>query len=530
MVDFFKQPARPPVSRRRRLAQLALVLLLLTLATLFIEHWRGERALRAWKIEMTARGEIFNPNQLWPATVSSGGEFSDQLAGAVDRLPQSLDKFSGILAGLSQDELGRPRRGSKEDRPPRSFEQNNVSTWQELESASQAARPALKILRKLMQDPPTALGGEIAKRLDHEVIPNFSRIRRASQALHAATINDLHRGDLEAALENLEAMQGCVRLHADEPTLVNYMIRVALLGLSSDACWDALQENGWTEPQLARLQKACQSNALFSQIPNVMAGERAARLHSMNWLASHRYQAWIDRYADLYKLFGSKPAELDTANWHGRWRQWIFHPTWSYAWRAQEELDYLKYSQQDLDILREAVQRGSWVHLQKRQAELRDNYRRPPAAWRFYGSLPLHDSLSEIIGGPREERPECPYPNFSKAWFVTARNLTQHEMVRTAIALKRHQLREGQLPCDLAALVPACLDAVPRDLVDGQPLRYRPNPDGTFVLYSVGENARDEGGDSRPSELGETQRRPDSWSGRDWVWPQISTSVKKPGT
>ena len=236
MVDFFKQPARPPVSRRRRLTQLVFVLLLLTLATLFIEHWRGERALRAWKIEMTARGEIFNPNQLWPATVSSGGEFSDQLAGAVDRLPQRLDKFAGILAGLSQDELGRPRRGSKEDRPPRSFEQNNVSTWQELESASQAARPALKILRKLMQDPPATLGGEIAKRLDHEVIPNFSRIRRASQALHAATINDLHRGDLEAALENLEAMQGCVRLHADEPTLVNYMIRVALLGLSSDAC------------------------------------------------------------------------------------------------------------------------------------------------------------------------------------------------------------------------------------------------------------------------------------------------------
>ncbi len=479
---------------------------------------------------MTARGEIFDPNQLWPATVSSSREFSEQLALAVERLPRSLDKFSGILDGLSHDELGRPSRGSKQGRPPGSFEQNNVSTWQELESASQAARPALKILRKLMQDPPATIGGEIAKRLDHDVIPNFIPIRRASQALHAATINDLHRGDLEAALENLEAMQGGVRLYADEPTLVNYMIRVALLGLSSDACWDALQENGWTEPQLVRLQKACQSNVLFSQLPNIMAGERAGRLHALNWFASHRYQAWIDRYADIHKSFGSKPAELDTANWKGRWRKWIFHPTWSYAWRAQEELDHLKYSQQDLNNLREAVQRGSWVYLQERDAKLRANYRRPPAAWRFYGSLPLHDSLSELIRPPRAEQPESPYPNFSKAGFVTAKNLTRHEMVKTVIALKRHQLREGQLPRDLAALVPACLDAVPRDLVDGQPLRYRLNPDGSFVLYSIGENARDEGGNSHPSESGETQRRPDAWSGRDWVWPQTFASVKKPGT
>lgn len=530
MADFFKQAERPPVSRRRRWAQLVCVLLLMTLAALFIEHWRGERALRAWKNEMTARGEIFDPHRLWPVPDASVREFPKQLAGAVDRLPPSLGKFAGHLAGLSQDDQERPARGSKQAHPPFAYEQSNTGTWQELESAIQEAQPALKAMRKLMQNPPGVVGDDITKRLAGDVFPNFVPIRRTAQALHTAAINDLHRGDLGAALENLEAMQGCVRLYADEPILVNYMIRVALIGLSSDACWDALQEDGWTEPQLARLQKMCQSNTIFRQMPNALAVERAARLHSMNWFASHRYQAWIDRYADLHKAFGSKPAELDTASWNGRWRQWVFHPTWSYAWRAQDELDYLKYSQQELDILREAVQRGSWVHWQKRQAELRANYRRPPADWRFYRALPLHDRMSEIIGGPRVERPECPYPNFSKAWFATAKNLTQHEMVKTVIALKRHQRREGKLPKDLAALVPAFLEAMPRDFMDGQPLRYRLNPDGSFVLYSVGENAQDEGGDSRLSESGEIQRRTDSWSGRDWVWPQLPVSGKKPGT
>ena len=94
-------------------------------------------------------------------------------------------------------------------------------------------------------------------------------------------------------------------------------------------------------------------------------------------------------------------------------------------------------------------------------------------------------------------------------------------MVITAIALKRYQLRHGALPSDLNALVPEFLSAVPRDPVDGKPLRYRLNPDGTFLLYSVGSDGMDNGGDPTPSGSSKTfywQR------GRDWVWPQPATA------
>lgn len=75
-------------------------------------------ALRAWKTEMTAQGEILDPNKPWPAPAPSSREFSNQLAEAVGRLPKSLTKFADSLSGLSQDELGRPSRGSKQARPP----------------------------------------------------------------------------------------------------------------------------------------------------------------------------------------------------------------------------------------------------------------------------------------------------------------------------------------------------------------------------------------------------------------------------
>ena len=525
MADFLKKAERPPVSRKRRLALLILLLVVATSAALFIEHSRGERALGAWMSEMTGRGESFDPHKLWPAPNPASREFSKQLAEAVGRLPKSLGKFGGTLVGLSLDESGRPGRGSKQARPL-SYQQDG--TWQELEIASREARPALETIRKLMKNPPRSTDGDIATRLEPPALPNFSPFRSCGQALHTAIINDLHRGDLNGALENLEALQGCVRIYADDPALINYMIRVALLGLGSDAYWDALQEDGWTEPQLARLQKSCQSNAIFSQMPEVAAAERVVRLHSMDWFASHTYQTWIDLFADVHKGFGSKPAEVDTANWNGLWRKWIFHPTWSYAWRAQDELDYLQYSQQDLAILRESVKRGSWLYLKERQTALQKSYRRPPADWRFYGSLPLHDILNEIVGGHRGELPECPYPNFSRAGFAAAKNLTLHETVIAVIALKRYQLRQGKMPKDLGALVPEYLAALPRDLMDGQPLRYRLNADGSFVLYSVGEDAQDDRGDSRPVDSSTSQQRRDPWSGRDWVWPQVPASSKQP--
>jgi len=58
------------------------------------------------------------------------------------------------------------------------------------------------------------------------------------------------------------------------------------------------------------------------------------------------------------------------------------------------------------------------------------------------------------------------------------------------------------------------LTKVPIDIIGGQPLKYRRNSDGTFVLYSVGWNETDDGGTIVPGSYGS----PDFTKG-DWVWP-----------
>jgi hypothetical protein len=167
--------------------------------------------------------------------------------------------------------------------------------------------------------------------------------------------------------------------------------------------------------------------------------------------------------------------------------------------------------------------------MKEQQAALRWDYLPPAAGWRFYLALPLLDPLHEIIGSPRTGKTECPYTDFSRAWLVAARAWTIHGMVQTVVALKRYRLREGRAPRDLASLVPDFLGSVPRDWVDGQPLRYRLSGEDTFTLYSVGEDGRDDGGDSRPALPVNSQRGHEAWLGRDWVWPQVPAARSSVG-
>ncbi|HTV42564.1 MAG TPA: hypothetical protein VMF08_18510 [Candidatus Sulfotelmatobacter sp.] len=59
------------------------------------------------------------------------------------------------------------------------------------------------------------------------------------------------------------------------------------------------------------------------------------------------------------------------------------------------------------------------------------------------------------------------------------------------------------------------IESNPQDIIDSQPLHYRRTEDGKFLLYSVGWNEIDDGGQEVPSNQ-------DGWvtdfSKGDWVW------------
>jgi hypothetical protein len=180
----------------------------------------------------------------------------------------------------------------------------------------------------------------------------------------------------------------------------------------------------------------------------------------------------------------------------------------------------------DLTAFRQAPMDQSWFLLNQQLVENQRSYRPPVAAWRFYLRLPLAEEY-DVMAGSRDATRAYPYGGFSRARLVLFQNLTLKEMVISIIAIKRYELREGKSPSSLAALLPDFLDATPRDFMDGQPLRYRLNSDGSFALYSVGKDGHDDGGDPMPEATTTTSDGDTApWNGRDWVWPQTVATAR----
>ena len=508
--------------RRLPLGPLVAVLTVLTLvAGLTLERWWGKLALSAWKNQMEAKGEIFDPARIWPPPSAVSTQFSNDLARVTGELSPGLKMFGGQYCSILAEGPGKARRGSQEPQPPSYNGQDSAATWEQLELQVRSSAASLEALRQLLKNPPESIGYDIRKLLEDEPFPNFISSRVAAQTLQAATGLELHKGNLPGALENLQALSGAVRMYDQDPTLVCYMIRVAILGLSVDAFWDALQAEGWTEPQLAKVQTACPVDLIVDQMPKTMEAERAGRIATFKRLRASCYRDWVRKYEEIYHSFGGKPPASAAAPRVRLWRDWIFHPLWGYAWADVEELHYLQSIQGDLAILREAVQKKAWAVPRAQFKASHQNYVLPAGSWRFYMRLPMIDSFSEVITGTPEP-PGYPYPEFQKAWDTTIKNLTLGEMVNTVVALKRYRLRHGNWPQSLAVLTPEFATKAPIDFMDGRPLRYRLEPDGSFSLYSIGLDGHDDGGDAARDPASPLLHNPSCWNGRDWVWPRAS--------
>jgi len=68
---------------------------------------------------------------------------------------------------------------------------------------------------------------------------------------------------------------------------------------------------------------------------------------------------------------------------------------------------------------------------------------------------------------------------------------------QVALAVERYHLAHGALPVSLEDLAPGYLNRVPQDPYTGQDLRYE-KLGTSFVVYSVGEDGRDDGGWEEP--------------------------------
>ena len=144
----------------------------------------------------------------------------------------------------------------------------------------------------------------------------------------------------------------------------------------------------------------------------------------------------------------------------------------------------------------------------------------------FYEQVETQSSLSPW---QKQERPADPEatnyfwymdllgPALTRVAELGWRLKTDNEATLAIIAIKHYHATQGFLPSTLEELLQAGLvGSIPRDYYSGGPLAYQPTDEG-FLLYSRGEDMKDDGGKPAVTEEGEVRRY---GAHGDWVyWP-----------
>ena len=91
-------------------------------------------------------------------------------------------------------------------------------------------------------------------------------------------------------------------------------------------------------------------------------------------------------------------------------------------------------------------------------------------------------------------------PAVGQATLAEDRLVMNNRLVEVALGLAAYRQETRQYPVQLEQLVPKYLDKIPEDLFSSKPVRYRRKTQG-YLLYSVGPNQKDDGGQQENQEL-----------------------------
>src|ERR1039458_5070917 len=284
--------------------------------------------------------------------------------------------------------------------------------WEELATQMQAAQGTLQEIREALKEP-AADAGPCTDMLAGRRV-NFMAIRTAAHWLTGAAENDLHQGRLEGGLQDLEALAGLARMEKDDPTLVAQMIRVAVTSIGLALTWEALQAPGWTEPQLARLQKAWEPVDLVEALEKGFLGERAGGLE---YFATVRHSSGpqLGRFIRSGWSWGASPSKT---TFEDLMMNYLYLPAYKLTSIDADELFYLKTMQESIAPVRMLKAHRPWP--EGKQARLKAT-----ARLNTLGTWP--DRFRYLIS-------MLVIPNFTKAGDKAVQTETERQMTLAAIA------------------------------------------------------------------------------------------------
>ena len=514
------------MKRRNKILLATVAIVVVAILVSVIHHFQLKAAVNRYKAELKAKGEPMDLAQVLPPFVPPEQNSVKSFLKAIVLLQQNETFLrTNPILGKQMVAWGKAMIGAVQPDVREVGQFGFTNSWSDADAAVRQNAEALALLRGIMNRPKLDFHILYEKGfVDGTFFTNLHlvELKKSALLLSSAAMADLHHGDAGAAVKNVRAALTLASAMQDQRLIISELVRIAMVSNAHSPTWEILQSASVTENDLVGLQNNWENLDFVKGYKNALAMEWACGESTLaQWRTSNTE---LEKYLGLLGAarlsFGTedtsdKPTFFERAKLSTK----IF--LWRYWWSYPDELRCLRGSEVLAETSRGAETNSAFAGLFKlQQAKLEtlginkfeDKLANP---FSLIDEPDFHSMLSESV------------KTLGNSFKRVISTETMKRMTITAIALKRYQLKNGNYPASLKLLTPEFISAVPLDPVDGQPLRYRLNADGTFLLYSIGENGKDDGGN--PALEKDIESSSFGWQNPhalDWVWPQPATEAE----
>lgn len=313
------------------------------------------------------------------------------------------------------------------------------------------------------------------------LLPHLNIVGHAVSAFQLRASAELALNQSDAAWSDTRMSLYMADTLKDEPFIISELVRNSLVQRSLQPIWEGLAERKWSEAQLREMEQRLGQNAILT--PNTLRGELAYTVLTLDQMRTQSENEWR-----MWTLPFAQTA--------------IPHFLIPDGWFYQNQLTIIRsYEELVLPVIDEP-QRVFPAKAVANEEIIKKEYGGGVSPYRFLVKMFLLGDNKDITLFEAERK--------------LALGQTRVNEAIVACALERYRLANGQFPEALNAISPQYLEKMPLDVITGEPLKYRRTSDGQFILYSVGWNAKDDGGTMGGMTKDKTPKM-DTKLG-DWVW------------
>ncbi|MEI7730590.1 MAG: hypothetical protein WCO56_13530 [Verrucomicrobiota bacterium] len=469
------------------------VAIMITLVALFylVENLRGKYAWEGFKKEWEAKGEKFTLSAFVPPPVPEAQnlamtpllksifDYQRTTNGMRYNDTNGLARLEAISKGLDRVNLTELRLGSLDKgtfadlEATREFFRGNTNfpqvagsgtAAQDIVTAMSKFDPQIKeLLAASAERPFCRFPVSYEEPMPFNILlPHLGTIRPLIHVLQIRIVANLAAGHTGEAFEELKLSFRLAGSIQHEPCLISHLVRTAGLTVSLQSLREGLARHAWNEAQLSEIQKYLASQDIVTEFNFAMRTERAACLDGLEYFRRQGLRSDLTPFLCMATDGGNASVPLSV-------QSMALIPS---GWFEQNKVTIARI-QQKLYLTGMDAAKHRFIPLNE-QEESRTIMETGSSPYGFFARVLL--------------------PALGSAASKSARMQTFLDEAQVACALERYRLTMGRYPVNLAELVPQIIAAIPNDMMDSLPLRYRVLPHSGYLVYSLGMNQVDDGG------------------------------------